>query len=71
METLNLDEMNVKGYKVICVTMVDASLSDIVSNTRQLSQAWYAHHDSGLTESVRVNSNLFQSYCALSIITSN
>jgi len=30
-----------------CVTMVDASLSDIVSNTRKLSQAWYAHHDTG------------------------
>ena len=36
-----------------CVTMVDASLSDIVSNTRKLSQAWYAHHDTWLTESVR------------------
>jgi len=37
------------------VTMVDASLclSDIVSNTRKLSQAWYAHHDTWLTESVR------------------
>jgi len=36
-----------------CVTMVDASLSDIASNTRKLSQAWYAHHDTWLTESVR------------------
>jgi len=35
------------------VTMVDASLSDIASNTRKLSQAWYAHHDTWLTESVR------------------
>ena len=35
------------------VTMVDASLTDIVSNTRKLSQAWYAHHDTSLTESVR------------------
>ena len=33
--------------------MVDASLSDIASNTRKLSQAWYAHHDTWLTESVR------------------
>jgi len=36
-----------------CVTMVDASLSDIVSNTRKPSQASYAHHDNWLTESVR------------------
>jgi len=33
--------------------MVNASLSDIASNTRKLSQAWYAHHDTWLTESVR------------------
>jgi len=36
-----------------CVTMVDASLSDIASNTRKLFQAWYAHHDTWLTESLR------------------
>ena len=33
--------------------MVDASLSDIASNTRKLFQAWYAHHDTWLTESLR------------------
>jgi len=33
--------------------MVDASLSDIANNTRKLSQAWYAHHDTWLTESAR------------------
>ena len=33
--------------------MVAASLPDIVSNIRKLSQAWYAHHDTWLTESVR------------------
>ena len=32
--------------------MADASLSDIVSNTRKLSQAWCAHHDTWLAESV-------------------
>ena len=36
-----------------CVTMVDASLSDIASNTRKLFEAWYAHHDTWLTESLR------------------
>jgi len=31
----------------------DTSLSDTVSITRRLSEAWYAHHDVWLTESVR------------------
>ena len=55
-----------------CVTMVDASLSDIASNTRKLSQAWYARHDTWLTESVRGKLKLTSElYCALSIITLN
>jgi len=33
--------------------MDDASLSDIASNARKLFQAWYAHNDTWLTESLR------------------
>jgi len=45
-----------------CVTMVDASLclSDIVSNTRKLFRAWYAHHDTWLTECTWKIENYFR-----------
>ena len=41
-----------------CLCTVDASLSDIAGNAGRLSEAWYAHNDTRLTDSDRIKLQL-------------